>query len=180
MSRRTVAALLLACLASVSCERLAENHHPVCDVRPPTVLMAESVRTASLIPCVRALPAGWRFETFEAHDGEATFSLDTPTGGDGAITVTLHRRCAPVGALAASTAQGARLTEDVRSRDPYVARWTYAFDGGCALVDLSFVPGAPVAGLLRDLRGGLSFLPREEIARTLEQRSGGRLDPATA
>jgi hypothetical protein len=178
--RRSVAALLLASLAAVSCERLNENHHPVCDVRSPTILMAESVKTAALIPCVRALPAGWRFEAFEARDGEATFSLDAPTGGDGAVRVSLRRSCTAVGTPAPSGAPGARLTEEVRSRDPYAAHRTYAFDGGCAIVDVAFVAGAPVAALLRDLRSALSFLPRAEIARTLEHRQGGRLDPATA
>jgi len=178
--RLAVVSLVLVAISATACDRLYENRHPVCDVRPPTILMAESVKTASMIPCVRGLPAGWAFQSFDASDGEATFSLDTAAGGDSAVAVTLRRSCSPSGASASSTAPGTRLSKAVRSMAPYSATWWYEFRGGCAVVAIAFDAGAPVSALLREVRDRVSFLPRTQIARTLQREQGSRLGPASA
>jgi hypothetical protein len=144
------------------------------------VLMAESVKTAALIPCVRSLPIGWSFGSFSARDGVSTYSLDSEVGGRSALDVTFRRSCRPTGTNAGSHRAGVRLVRDVRSRDPYRARWTYTFDGGCAILAIAFAPGAPVTRLLHDVESGMSFLSRATIDRTLEEQQGRGLGPASA
>jgi hypothetical protein len=181
MRRRAAIPLLVAvALSAAACDAVRENHHPVCDVRSSTVLMAESVKTASLIPCVRALPIGWSFESFSARDGLSTYSLDSEAGGRSALEVTFRRSCRATGTEATSGVAGVRLVRDVRSNDPYHARWTYTFDGGCAIFAIALAPGAPVSRLLRDITTGMSFLSRTAIDRRLEEQQGRGLGPASA
>ena len=168
-------------LALPACEEMRENLHPVCEVRPPTILMAESVRTATQIPCVRSLRVGWEWGVFRAEDGEATFVLGSVAGGDEAVTVRLVPDCR-VDRIGGEERQGdprgVSLDERVLSQDPYEAERTYAFDGGCALVRIAFATGAPVDPLLRDVDRSLGFLDRQTIDEELVTRSDRRLDPA--
>jgi hypothetical protein len=175
-----VPSLLVLAVSSTACDAVRENQHPVCEVRSPTVLMAESVKTAAFVPCVRSLPIGWSFESFSARDGVSTYSLDSEVGGRSALVVTFRRSCRVVGTEARSGTAGVRLTRDVRSSDPYRARWTYTFDGGCAVYAIDLAPGSPVARLLREIETGTSFLSRGTIDRTLERQQGRGLGPASA
>jgi hypothetical protein len=175
-----VSSLVALAVSATACDAVRENHHPVCDVRSPTILMAESVKTAALIPCIRSLPIGWAFESFSARDGVSTFGLDSEVGGRSALDVTFRRTCRSVGTEADSGRAGVRLVRNVQSSDPYRATWTYTFDGGCAVLALAFAPGAPVGRLLRDVRTGMSFLPRATLDRTLERQQGRGLGPASA
>lgn len=172
-------AFVTATLAALpACEEMSENMHPVCEVRPPTILMAESVRTASRIPCVTSLPIGWEWGAFRAEDGTSTFALGSASGGEDAVTVRLVARCTVDGAAVDERPDGVSVAEHVLSRDPYEAERTYAFDGGCALVHVGFVPGAPVDQLLRDVDGSIGFLDRGEIDAAVRSESDRRLDPA--
>jgi hypothetical protein len=166
----------LVCLPA--CEDMSENVHPICEVRPPTILMAESVRTASRIPCVRSLQAGWGWGAFRAENGDSTFVLSSEAGGDTAVSVRLVPRCSIDRADVERASNGVSVGERVVSDDPYVADRTYAFVGGCALVRLAFVGGAPVDDLVRDVDRTIGFLPRSEIDAELRSQGDRGLDPA--
>ena len=54
------------------------------------ILMAQSVPTASWVPCLRtALPLGWSFHHLDARDGTASFWLNSDRDGQQAIEVRL-------------------------------------------------------------------------------------------
>jgi len=169
-----IAVALLALVASTSCEEMRDHEHPVCDQRPPTILMAESVPDATMIPCVRSLPLGWAFASFDARQGISEFSLDSDAGGPGALLVRFTATCHPRGAPASSDETGARLTERRTSQDPYAATWTYTFPGGCATYAIRFGGGAPADRLVGQIRSGLSFIDR---ARVLAGLSSTELEP---
>jgi hypothetical protein len=175
MRRLAGAILVSATVTSLTgCAEMRENLRPVCEVRNPTILMAESIASASLIPCVRSLPIGWSWGDFRVEDGHAMFVLDSTAGGDGALDVELVPLC-----TSAPTTAGAAPTpnEVVRSRDPYSATRTYAFEGGCAIVRIAFVAGAPVDRLLGDIEGALGFIERGRIDRELRETGERGLDP---
>lgn len=177
-AHRLVAALALAGFVALpGCEDMRENLHPVCEVRPPTILMAESVRSATKIPCVKSLPVGWSWGGFRAEDGETTFELSATAGGDAAVTVRFVARC-PVEQTGVDIADDIELDEVVASEDPYEAQRTYRFDGGCATVRIAFVSGAPVDRLLRDVDRSIGFLDRAVIDDELRSQGDRRLDPA--
>jgi hypothetical protein len=141
--------------------------------------MAESVKSASMIPCVVALPAGWRFAGFTAEDGRSTFALDSEAGGEDALLVILTADC-PDAARAAmpvnSDEPGADVTQAIRSEDPYEAVRALRFDGGCAVYEMRFVSGAPADRLVADVGRAISFIERDEIDRGIRDELG--LDPA--
>lgn len=176
--RRVVRVLVVAAvLAMPACEDMRENLHPVCEVRPPTILMAESVRSASRIPCVKSLPIGWTWGGFRAEDGETTFILNATAGGENAVTVRLVPRCS-VEPTGGADPDEIEVDQHIISEDPYEAERTYPFDGGCAIVRVAFVPGAPVDRLLRDVDRSVGFLDRAAIDAELRSESDRRLDPA--
>jgi hypothetical protein len=176
---RKLICLVLICSALSACTSTRENEHPVCDVRSPTILMAEAVKTATLIPCVRSLEIGWSFSGFDAQDGRAIFTLSSEAGGRDALSVELTRGCpAQDGSdVVRSDEPGTSLrSRTISSRDPYEARWRYAFEGGCATYDLTFVSGAPVDRLQQEIVRSISFIPRSEINQELEASSDRPLD----
>jgi hypothetical protein len=173
--RIVIALVLIAGLPA--CAAMRSNEHPVCDQRPPTILMAESVPDATLVPCVRALPLGWAFAAFDARQGISEFSLDSDAGGPGALLVRFTRNCTPEGIQARSDEPGTRMVEQRSGEDPYAATWTYLFGGGCARYSIHLAAGAPVERLLAQIRSGLSFIARERVIQNL---SGGDLEPAGA
>lgn len=168
-----------AALAALpACEDGRENLHPVCEVRPPTILMAESVRTASRVPCIRSLPLGWEWGSFHAEAGGSAFVLGSTSGGDSALTVRLVPRCSVDATATRSDPEGVVMRERVISREPYLADRTYSFEGGCALVRVAFASGAPVDELLRDIDRSIGFLERSAIDAELRSQTDRRLDPA--
>jgi hypothetical protein len=152
------AAVLVAALGATACAA-PENAQPLCHNDPPTVLMAESVPTASLIPCVRAVPGGWSFQSFQANDVAASFSMQQQEGG--VLTVELHASCQPEGERVPEpqpSVQGYRSVQDDGTR----IVWTSTFSGGCSRAELTF-PTAPPAADVEDVRAALSFISRDEL-----------------
>jgi hypothetical protein len=152
------------CLATISCGRIGDNREPWCRPVPATELMAVSVPTASLVPCVRELPAGWTFDGFQASDGGSSFGLLGPPETTGRALVAFSPSCPGArGSVRPSDEDGVELLEEVRRRSPFAARWTYRFEGGCARIDLALPAGAEVDRGTRDLARALSFVPRASL-----------------
>jgi hypothetical protein len=138
-----------------------ENEQPACRSDSPTILMAESVPTASLVPCVDALPAGWTYHTFEADESAAAFSLEQQDG-DGQLEVQLLSSCQATGERVAlggfPTVQQYRSVEDGGA----LVVWTSTFPGGCVREQLSF-PAPPTALDVDRIHRAISFLPRDSL-----------------
>jgi hypothetical protein len=160
--RATAVAGALAVLAT-SCGRIGDNREPWCRPVPATELMAVSVPSASLVPCVHDLPAGWTFDGFQASDTGSTFVLAGPPETAARAVVGFLPACpAPEGEAVRTDEDGTGLVEDVRRRSPYAARWTYRFDGGCARIDLDLPPGDVDAGT-QEFVQALSFVARDSL-----------------
>ncbi len=150
-------------LLATGCGRIGDNREPWCRPVPATELMAVSVPSASLVPCVRELPAGWTFDGFQASDAGSTFVLAGPSETAARAVVGFRSACPTSEGEAVRTDEdGTELAEDVRRRSPYAARWTYRFDGGCARIDLDLPAGDVDAGT-RELAQALSFVARESL-----------------
>ena len=176
--RARVGLVILAVVLG-GCEEARENTHPICEVRPPTILMAESVKWASMIPCVTSLPVGWRFAGFTAEDRRSTFALDSEAGGEDALLVIFTTDCrdaARAGVPINGDEPGADVTQEIRSEDPYEAVRALRFDGGCAVYEMRFASEAPVDRLVADVGRAISFIERDEIDRGIRDELG--LDPA--
>jgi tRNA A-37 threonylcarbamoyl transferase component Bud32/membrane-associated phospholipid phosphatase len=97
------------------------------------VLEAQSVLSASLVPCVEALPPGWRFHTLLVRDGSSRLTLLSDRTGTRSVEVTLTRRCDVSEATSTpSDHDGARRYDaaDIRAGRYSEIRY-YVFPGGC-------------------------------------------------
>lgn len=170
--------VLAMAVSLLGCAAVRENAHPVCEARPPTILLAEAVPTAELVPCVASLPVGWRFAGFTAEDGIGTFALDAEAAGEDALRVTFTRRCddrVAAGEPVEDDEPGTEATEVVRSESPYEAVRRFEVPGGCVVYELRFASGAPVDRLLADVERGISFIERARLEGPV---GGDGLDPA--
>jgi hypothetical protein len=171
--------VLVAAISVSACGSVRENAHPICEARPPTILMAEAVPTAQLVPCVGSLPVGWHFAGFTAKDGFATFSLDSDAGGEDALSVTFTRRCDGRAANADPVVEDEPrtvVTQVVRSEAPYDALRRFEFSGGCVVYEMRFASGAPVDRLVDEIARAVSFIDRARLENPVGTNDG--LDPA--
>jgi len=139
-------------------------------------LIAQSVPSASQVPCVRALPVGWSVGNVAVNDGRSTLTLDHDRAGDRALVVRLAATCDPSGAV-----EGPSPTEGVRhyqriesSTGEFIATWYDQFPGGCVTsrLHLTTDPNGEFAAQAPQVLG---FTSRAVLREALSQRSDGRL-----
>jgi hypothetical protein len=171
-SGRGIAAASLTTLLLGGCaSRYEARVAPTCRTTDTLVLVAQSVSTAERVPCIAALPAGWRFEGFEVRSGHTRFTLDSDRAGPAAVRVELTSRCEVAGATEiASDEPGTRRFEKVESvTEEFRGTRFYVFEGGCVTYAFQFPPQA--SALVNDISLALSFTTREELARQVGRRS---------
>jgi hypothetical protein len=144
-------------------------------------LMAQSVPSASQVPCVRSLPVGWTVANVAVNDGRSVLTLNHDRAGDRALVVRLTAACDPGGAVEGpSPTEGVRHLQRIESgTGEFIATWYDQFPGGCVTsrLHLSTDPNGEFAAQAPAVLG---FTTREALRRALDERSGGRLhlDPA--
>jgi hypothetical protein len=103
-----------------------------CSQLEPLWLMAQSVPSASLVPCVQLLPVGWKVAQVAVNNGRWVITVDHDRAGKGAMVVQLTAACDRAGAKEVTSEQrGARRYLRVDSTAPvFSATRFYEFDGG--------------------------------------------------
>jgi tRNA A-37 threonylcarbamoyl transferase component Bud32/membrane-associated phospholipid phosphatase len=179
-------ALILATVQAVGlftpAHDLESQGSPDCGTGSLTVLVAQAVPSATRVPCIAALPAGWTSETAHVKRGRATFWLSSDQGGEHAVEVTLVPRagCNVSGAAPVpSDEPGAERYERPRRLRPLATTRYYLFPGGCVRYDIAFTSGAE-AELLFDVDQAVGFIPRERLADHVQETTGLRLCGAGA
>lgn len=140
---------------------------PACPGDPLiVVLAAQAVPSATLLPCVTELPAGWSFGGSEARDGRFRFWLDSDRAGIRSVQVTLVPACDTSDAIEVAPdldEAGVRRFERPLSLPPrFAADRLYTFPGGCVEVAFRFVAGAD-ATLVLQADQALGFRPRQPL-----------------
>jgi hypothetical protein len=188
---RRLPLLALACLLLAGCvqptsHEFSQARQPFCEHRgdPGTqfvVLMAQAVPTASQLPCIKLLPAGWSVSDAFVRNGRARFALDSDRVGAHAVQVALERTCQFGGAKATrvpSDEPGTRRYEQVGEVRPGVgftgARF-YLFKGGCVTYRFRF-KGEERAGPIGEVTLALSFIARDAVRRLVRETTGGRAE----
>jgi tRNA A-37 threonylcarbamoyl transferase component Bud32/membrane-associated phospholipid phosphatase len=146
----------------------------------PLWLQAQSVPSASLVPCVELLP-GWTVAGVNARNGWSQFALNHDRAGNSAMVVRLTASCEPAQATELPHSRpGVRHYQHTeRLPGSFAATWYDRFPGGCVTSRLhstsdlqgKFATEAPFI---------LGFTPRQALQQALAERSSGRLhlDPA--
>jgi membrane-associated phospholipid phosphatase/tRNA A-37 threonylcarbamoyl transferase component Bud32 len=147
-----------------------------CTDPEPLWLLAQSVPTASNVPCVRSLPAGWTLGHVTVTRGRSTLTFDHDRAGAGAMVASFTARCDPGGAAAVGTdGTGVSSYQRVEASAGRIA--TTRFDvlpGGCLTTRL-VAPPEQQAQLAAEIPEMLDFRTRQQLERTLDRRSNGRL-----
>ena len=153
-----------------------------CTESEPLWLEAQSVPSASRVPCLRFLPAGWTVENLAVNDGRSVLNLGHDRTGSNAAIVRFTASCDPAGADETTSIQpGIRRYVRIETRAPlFSATWFDIFDGGCVTTRLT-VPAAQRAELSSEVTVLLGFKTRQALQQALDQRSDGRLrlDPSS-
>jgi hypothetical protein len=144
------------------------------------VLAAQSVPTASQVPCLRRLPAGWAFHSFDARSGQTRIALDLGRASDNALVVTLTRDCDVRSAVRVkSDRAGAARYDETESAQRYTGERYYLFPGGCVTFHFD-VRGAGAAEVASTVVRSVDVVDRTALRRYVRAYSHGsfNLDPA--
>jgi tRNA A-37 threonylcarbamoyl transferase component Bud32/membrane-associated phospholipid phosphatase len=187
------AILALVVLATLNRQFLFNNEDAVqtplmvdnvgCSDLEPLWLMAQSVPSASLVPCVRSLPVGWSVAQVAVNNGRSLITLDHDRAGGEALVLRLTAACDPSGAVEGpSPTAGVRHYQRIESRaGQFAATWYDQFPGGCVTTRLHLTddPNGEFAGQAPHVLG---FTTRAALQQALSERSHGRLqlDPEEA
>jgi tRNA A-37 threonylcarbamoyl transferase component Bud32/membrane-associated phospholipid phosphatase len=146
-----------------------------CAPHEPLLLMAQSVPTASLVPCVEILPAGWTLGDVFVGNERSRFTLTSDRGG--VLVAELTASCDLAGAVELTSERpGARRYLRIERNAAGVAMTrTYTFPGGCVTQRLT-APEASRQQLASESSSALGFTTRDDLAAALRRDSGGRLD----
>jgi hypothetical protein len=180
-------ALLAGCGGTMAGGDYLQARQPACrhhgrDGNALMVLMAQAVPSATQLPCVELLPAGWSVSDVFVRNGRARFALDSDRVGPHAVQVVLEQFCT-LGKVTRvpSDHEGTRRYQEVISIEPgrrYRGAVHYVFPGGCVTYRLDFRSDEQ-ARPLGEVSLALGFVSRDALRRTLEDYSDGRvrLDP---
>jgi hypothetical protein len=179
-----LAVLAASAMGGCAGENTATIVQPTCeggddgDASNAVVLIAQSVPTATWVPCLRtALPLGWDFHHLDAHDGQARFWLNSDRDGQQAIEVRLEPGCDTAGAteIPSERAEMRRFERITTTTPDFEGERYYVFEGGC----ITFVfrlggdsRGEPLA-LATEAVGAVS---RQALLDQVREDSDGRLD----
>ena len=179
--------LLAGCANSLTGSEFLQAHEPACkfqgaDGTAMVLLMAQAVPSASQLPCVELLPAGWVISDVFVRNGRARFGLDSDRVGPDAVRVVLEKTCS-FGRVTRvpSDHPGTRRYQEVIAIEPgkrYQGAVYYLFPGGCVSYRLDF-RSEEQARPLGEVSLALGFVTRDAMRKSLSDVTGGRvqLDP---
>ena len=172
-----IAAVAVAVSTLASCNTRAgdatEANCPIED-RELFILMAQSVPSATLIPCIESLPAGWSYGGSDVSNTAARFWLDSDRGGLHAVEVALAISCRITGAVDVtnSTSEGGvRVYLDEFDLHPFTANKYFVFPGGCVTYRYRFGPEAE-ATLALEADEAVTFNPRTVLVAKVHEELG--------
>jgi hypothetical protein len=155
---------------------------PRCDKLDTLVLLAQSVPSAELLPCIGNVPAGWTFGEMDIGTGDSTFTLDNSDAGIAAVRVRLSARCSTAGATEVASDE----SDEILQRQPrqfervellvghFRATRSYVFGGGCVTYRFSW--SGEAGKLVNEASLALDFRTRKFVADEVRRTSGGRLE----
>jgi hypothetical protein len=153
-----------------------------CTDLEPQWLLAQSVPSASLLPCLRPLPAGWMMGNVTVNNGRSVIPLNHDRAGTGVLVIRLTAHCDPQGAtqITSNQPQVQRYQRINRLTPRFEATHFDRFPGGCVTAQAA-VPAANRAEVASQLAAIVGYTTRQALQQALDQRSGGRLrlDPPT-
>jgi membrane-associated phospholipid phosphatase len=182
--RRVVLAVALVAISAFALTNVFQLFTPVelpiagkpsCGTGKVMVIMAQAVPSATSVPCVASLPAGWTIGGVRASRGEGRFWLDSDQAGEHAVDVTIRAQtaCALQGSHEVTSDEPGLRRFELPTRLPPGLRAVrmYVTDGECVTYLFAF-EGDTNASAIGVLDAALGFQSREELVREVDRRSG--------
>jgi hypothetical protein len=170
--RRASTIVAVLAIAATGCTSSGSSL-PACNTVDDSVfaLMAQSVPSATQLPCLRELPVGWSFTGSQFRDGSSQLWLDSTIAGVHAVEVDLRSSCDTAEAVEVPPAPDeVGMQSYVRPDDPpgFSGVRFLLFDGGCVAYRYHFTGDAPPT-LALEAEEALSFVPRTSIEEAVER-----------
>lgn len=139
-----VVAAMTAVLATASCATEETMPAPSCIDGGSSLIEAQSVPSATQIPCLDPLPEGWVVASVSVNQDRTLVRLDSDRAGDNAATLRFEMTCDVSNAVAApSDLYPASRFDDIERLSPgFRAHRYYTFPGGCVSWYFDFDDGA--------------------------------------
>lgn len=144
--------------------------HPDCATGGSWVQVAQSVPTAELVPCFKAIPEGWEVDRVTIDQDGTLIRFDSDRAGDASALFHFTDACDHDGAVyAPSQIRGADRFDRVESVTPsFRAQRFFEFEGGCMWWEFDFDEGA-TAGLSVELGERLEANTRSSLNESLRK-----------
>lgn len=144
MRSRAAALALTASLVAAGCSIEQATPAPDCAEGGAGLIVAQSVPSASMIPCLEPLPEGWSVAAVRVDQDGTMVTFDSDRAGDGAAILRLEPDCDASGAVSSpSDIEGAERSDLIERVDPsFRASRFYRFPGGCVSWSFDFDRGA--------------------------------------
>jgi hypothetical protein len=145
----------------------------LCGTGQSMILAAQAVPSAARVPCIAALPAGWRIGGTDIASGHARFWLDSDQAGLQAVTVTLSAVCDVSGAQPTRSDQPGtqRFERSLSGGQRFAGLRFYTFRGGCVTYRFNFKPGVPSL-LATPVNGTVGLMPRARLVDHVRDTEG--------
>jgi hypothetical protein len=183
--RMAVVATFLVALPGCSAQA---NLIPMCKedptdpgkVSPLIVLIAQSVPSATLVPCLEAVPTGWSFEDSDVERNQTRMWLSSSAIGNTPVELRFTAQCdtARASQLVAED-PGTNEYWEIDNPHPFRGSLFVVFEGGCVQIIHSFAANAP-GSLSLEADNAFSFVPRTVVAQAVQQEFGQTLCGAGA
>lgn len=164
------AALVLASSLAAACSVEETLPPPYCERSGSGLIVAQSVPTASQIPCFLDLPTGWTFAKVQVNEQHTVVTLDSDRVGQSAAVLRLEPTCDTSGAVSAPSDQPAaeRYDEITRLRPGLRANQYYVFPGGCVAWNFEFDSDTSATEAVA-VDDALVLIPRAELERSIRE-----------
>jgi len=141
-------------------------------------IVAQSVPSASYLPCLSDLPQGWDASGFNPTQASTSFLLNSDRSPGQPVTVRLTAACdvshaSPSPARAPGALSYTRL-DSISPR--FTGRLYDVFPGGCVTYTFDFALGSQIA-LMEQFEQAVGLYPRQQLRLVLKQELGVELNP---
>jgi hypothetical protein len=141
-------------------------------------VVAQSVPSASYLPCLRDLQPGWTTSGFDPAQDGTSFLLNSDRSPGQPVIIELTAACRTSGASPSPARAPGVLTytrlDSIRPR--FVGRLYDVFPGGCVTYTFDFSHGSQIA-LMEQFKAAVGLYPRQQLRLVLKQELGVELNP---
>jgi hypothetical protein len=182
MSRVAVLVAVAAAVLATGCGSSAGDPVRVLTCTPAEdrldkrmVLMAQSVPTASAVPCMRVALDDWFLDDLDSWDGRTRIEFSRLID-EFALTIELTRTCDHGGATETATDQPGtrRFDERIRTGGSYRDQRFYLLPGACMAYTFALT-GTGAEQAADDISRAIALIGRDQLADQVRRYSGGRI-----